>query len=248
MAAAWTQLSGLGFVICFSFIRHVDRIPHGGDEPPTIVLSAAWHDGQAVLDAGCGFGGTLADRGEPQGHDAHRRQHRSSPARARAARAGRGLRRGRRLRPAVPTHPSIALAVECIFHFLSRQRFLGSARARSGGRVALSGQPPRPSEPESALGRFVRRRIESLNGGGAGLGERRLRGDGARGGPLRRGDRDITAQVQPTTRFCSTIAQGLPGGRESRMKWPTRFACLARRRVRYRIIGWSFATGLTLNR
>ena len=214
------------------------------------VLSAALlHDGQAVLDAGCGFGGTLAGIAVSRkgmtltGVNIDPRQLELARLNAPGAVFVEG---DACALPFPDASFDRVLAVECIFHFPSRQRFLKEAARvlKPGGRVALSDfVPPRPSEPESALGRFVRRRIElGYGAGGAGWENGDYAAMARAAGLCVEVDRDITAQVQPTYAvLLDLIAQGSLGGRESRMKWPTRLLAWASRagRVRYRIIGLS---------
>ena len=105
-------------------------------------------DGQAVLDAGCGFGGTVASLNERF----------SGMALTGLNIDGRQIRRARKLVPGrdgnrigfvtadATTLPfadsslDVVLAVECIFHFPSRRRFFREARRvlKPGGRLGLS--------------------------------------------------------------------------------------------------------------
>lgn len=108
-----------------------------------VLAGAALADGQAVLDAGCGFGGTLAGlaRDLPRAAltglniDARQLEH----AR-RAAPAARFVEGDACAMPFPDASFDRVLAVECVFHFPSRLRFLKEAARvlRPGGRAALS--------------------------------------------------------------------------------------------------------------
>lgn len=113
-----------------------------------LVALAKIGDGQRVLDAGCGFGGTAAhlnerfERIEVTGVNVDARQ----IARARqlvAPRQGNLVEfvEGDACALAAPERPYDAiLAVECIFHFPSRLRFFRGARRalKRGGRLVFS--------------------------------------------------------------------------------------------------------------
>jgi SAM-dependent methyltransferase len=109
--------------------------------------AAAIRDGLAVLDVGCGFGGTVAslnerfDRLDLVGVNIDARQ---------LARAAREVkpRGANRIRfvcgdacklPAAPARFDVVLAVECIFHFPDRARFFHEAAhaLRPGGALTL---------------------------------------------------------------------------------------------------------------
>lgn len=112
-------------------------------------------DGQRVLDAGCGFGGTLA----------HINEHYSNMKLAGLNLDGRQLQRARKLTAPEPGNTvelvqgdacrlpfsdrsfDVVLAVECIFHFQSREHFLQEAHRvlAPAGRLAISDFIPSPS-------------------------------------------------------------------------------------------------------
>lgn len=110
--------------------------------------AAGIHDGQRILDVGCGFGGTIASLNERYanldmvGVNIDRRQLK------RAAQIVRPMN-GNRIRfveadacrlPFPDSSFDVVLAVECIFHFDSRAAFLSEASRvlASPGRLALS--------------------------------------------------------------------------------------------------------------
>jgi SAM-dependent methyltransferase len=122
-----------------------------------VCAGAGPRDGWRVLDAGCGFGGTVASLNE-QWRDLEVVGLNLDPRQLERAAARVSPRAGNRIRwlcadaCALPSqeagHPEgladgqldAVLAVECIFHFPSRERFFGEcARVlRPGGRLALS--------------------------------------------------------------------------------------------------------------
>lgn len=109
---------------------------------------AAIHAGDRVLDVGCGFGGTIASLNEHQrgliltGVNLDPRQ----IERARRLVQPLGDNRITWLTadacalPLDPVSQDVVLAVECIFHFPSRDRFLAEAQRvlKPGGRLVLS--------------------------------------------------------------------------------------------------------------
>lgn len=110
-------------------------------------------DCQAILDVGCGFGGTIASLNERfrdlqlLGVNIDDRQLQRA-AETIAPRAGNRIRfqQGDACQLQVPAAAfDVVLAVECIFHFPSRRAFFeGAARAlRAGGLLALSDFVPR---------------------------------------------------------------------------------------------------------
>lgn len=219
------------------FVAAMDRLNS------EVIAVADLQDRQSVLDAGCGFGGTLA----------------AIQARKRGM-SLTGLNiDARQLEIAREQVPGVCfiegdacslpfeaesfdrvLAVECVFHFPSRVQFLKeSARVlKPGGRIALSDFVPwRISPSINRIGTVIERQI--CKGYGE-LGKGWCEGDYhtmARNAGLRLiVDRDITAQTLPTY----PILQNLFGALGQRMVWPTRWLKWISnlRLLRYRILGF----------
>ena len=205
-------------------------------------------DGQAVLDAGCGFGGTLAGlrlrhrKLSLTGLNIDPRQLRL----ARAAAPGVEFVEGDACAMPFPDRSfDRVLAVECIFHFPSRLKFLKEAARvlKPGGRAALSDFVPAGGGGRSGL---VGRGLEAQVGKGYGT-----LGDGWKDGgyaALAEAsglrvvlDRDITAETLPTYPALLNLLRqekGRPLAR--RLLWPTRILQWGSilRAVRYRIVAF----------
>lgn len=113
-----------------------------------IVNAAGIHDGQIVLDVGCGFGGTLAHLNENYramdllGLNLDDRQLHRAKARVLAMNDNRiALYQGNARSLPFPYEAfDTVLAVECIFHFPDREQFLREANRvlKPGGSLAFS--------------------------------------------------------------------------------------------------------------
>lgn len=110
-------------------------------------------DGQSILDVGCGFGGTLAslnrqwDRLALTGLNLDKRQIERARRNVQA-RAGNTLDwvvADACAMPLAASSQDVVLAVECVFHFPSRDSFLQEVQRvlRPGGRLVLSDFVPR---------------------------------------------------------------------------------------------------------
>jgi ubiquinone/menaquinone biosynthesis C-methylase UbiE len=177
-------------------------------------------DGDRVLDVGCGFGGTIGhlDRrlrgADLVGLNIDARQ-------LQRARARHAPTRGNRIRflqgdacrlPFPDASFDGLLAVECIFHFPSRRRFLEEARRvlRPGGRLALSDFVLPPGRPagEGLLRALATPFVERVYGPvrlSTAADLRQL----AQGCGLRLlQEQDITAETLPTYRALEGLSRG----------------------------------------
>lgn len=182
-----------------------------------VCAAALPREGMRLLDAGCGFGGTVAHLNE-RGQNLDLIGLNLDPRQLQRAAARVQPRPGNRIRwlcadacdppfaaPELAEAPFDAvLAVECIFHFPSRERFFAhSARLlRPGGRLALSDFVPGPLL-RPLLGRAVPGPAPSLLSATYGTIDSRTspgeyRALGERHGLRLVLDHDITAGTLPT--------------------------------------------------
>lgn len=222
-----------------------------------VLCAARLEDGQAVLDCGCGFGGTLASINEARramtlvGVNVDRRQ-------IEAALSQASPKNGNRLSfleadacelPFPDQSFDRVLAVECIFHFPSRARFLQEAARvlRPGGRLALSDFVPWKRGPSVLPGlRWLERRISKGYGTlGRGWDEGGYQDLARAAGLAVELDRDITRNTLPTYPILLDLIPRERGG--GVMEWPTRLLSWLSRLglLRYRVLAFVKGSGRT---
>jgi SAM-dependent methyltransferase len=205
------------------FLAAMDRL---NDE---VVAGARVQDGMTVLDAGCGFGGTLAGlsgklpSARLVGVNFDRRQLEAAlPSRARFLHADACAL------PLADESLDAALAVECIFHFPSRLRFLQEAARclKPGARLSLSDFVPAGSLSgrKTMIGRWLEDRIAVGYGrAGAGWDDGGYAEMAEKAGLVVEQDRDVTRETLPTYPFLIRLIKDSGfGGGETKMLWPTR--------------------------
>lgn len=213
-----------------------------------VVAAAEPSDGQAVLDAGCGFGGTLASLQRRfksmalTGVNIDARQLKLARLQVPGPRFVEG---DACALPFPDASFDRVLAVECVFHFPSRAKFLSEAARvlKPGGRISLSDfVPANPGSRATWLGRRIEAAIaKGYGSAGDGWRDGDYAAMAAAAGLTIALDRDVTANTLPTYPILlDLIGAGSLGGRENIMLWPTRLLMWLSRLgiVRYRIVAF----------
>ena len=193
-----------------------------------VLAAAEAADGQSVLDAGCGFGGTLAALNEARrgvslvgvNIDGRQLAVAERSVKARPGNAVRFVQADACALPFADASFDRVLAVECVFHFPSRLAFLkvASRVLRPGGLLALSDFVPRGAGPGGVLARWLESRVAAGYGTlGAGFSEGSYAAMAEAAGLAPVLERDITRETLPTYPFLVGLLReggfGETGGR-----------------------------------
>ncbi len=217
-----------------------------------VVDAALLTDGLSLLDAGCGFGATLASI------DAARYGMRLTglnidPRQLAVARESVKPRTGNAVEfvegnacalPFPDASFDRVTAVECIFHFPSRFAFIKEAARvlKPGGTLALSDFVPQdPNAPPSWLGRWLGAQVEKGYGHcGDGWPEGDYSRMAAKAGLTVAFERDITENTLPTYPILLGLLAGTPGPKAAALRWGTRLLQWSSRLgwLRYRVVSF----------
>jgi ubiquinone/menaquinone biosynthesis C-methylase UbiE len=199
-------------------------------------------DGATVLDAGCGFGGTLEalEKRFPKarllGVNIDERQLAVARTRTRATLLNADACK----LPLASGSLDAALAVECIFHFPSRLAFLKEcARTlKPGARLTLSDfVPTHPGGDAGFLGRLIERKVAQGYGDlGSGWSDGSYAELAEAAGLAIVSDEDVTERTLPTYPYL--IGECKKDPQAAFLVWPTRLLYWLSRfgPVRYRIV------------
>ncbi|MBI5595139.1 MAG: methyltransferase domain-containing protein [Elusimicrobia bacterium] len=213
-----------------------------------LLLDAAeLRDGQALLDAGCGFGGTLAAVAAQRrdmrliGLNIDARQ---LAVAAKTAAGSSWVQGDACVLPFASGSFDRALAVECIFHFPSRFAFLREAARvlKPGGMLALSDFVP--NDPDGKASWLGQRLGEQIGRGYGVMGTGWPDGDYAvmarKAGLEVVLDRDITAHTLPTYPILLGLLKGTEGAQAVNLRRATKLLEWSSRLglIRYRVLAF----------
>jgi SAM-dependent methyltransferase len=216
-----------------------------------VLSMAEFRDHQAVLDAGCGVGGTLASINESWGGMSLTGLN-IDPRQIAVARGAVQAKDGNSVLfveadasalPFLDGSFDRVLAVECIFHFPSRLGFLKEASRvlRTGGRLALSDFIPlRQDAAPSLPAQWIKRQISNSYGTSSGWPDGGYREMGCATGLDLELERDITIHTLPTYSFLLSLMRASERGGLRKMIWATRLLAWLSRLgwLRYKVLGF----------